>query len=59
MTLVERVMIATIVVFVLFVANCAYMVKTINDNGGVNALIIEAGKDIRDIAAEIEKHEPK
>lgn len=33
--------------------------KLIDDNGGINNIIIEAGKEIKDISKEIDKYEPK
>jgi len=58
MSSIEKKMIgAMLVLVVLLGVSCAATMDMIADNGGMKNLIIEAGKEIKDISAEIDKHE--
>ena len=52
-----------IVMFILMIVLVSISVtqcqKVINDNGGINNIIIEAGKEIKGIAKEIDEYKPK
>lgn len=47
-----------LVLVVILLGNCMYMAGKIEDAGGVKALIIDAGKELKEISAEIDKHQP-
>lgn len=40
---------------VAFVGSCAYLVSTVNEAGGVKQVIIDTGKEVKDIAKQIEE----
>jgi len=53
-------LIAFVVTFFFFVAISIYFIREeINSAGGIKQIIIEAGKDVKDIATEISKHGKK
>ncbi|QHZ59811.1 hypothetical protein HWD03_gp051 [Alteromonas phage vB_AmeM_PT11-V22] len=44
-----------ILMAVAFVGSCSYLVHTVNEAGGVKQVIIETGKEIKDISKQIEE----
>ena len=44
--------------FVLFIGSCWNLNNQIEKAGGFSGIAVEAGKAIKDISAEIDKHEP-
>jgi hypothetical protein len=57
MTRLEKGILSAIVVLILFMGVLSYiLVDTINEAGGVKQVLIDAGKDVKDITREIEKH---
>jgi len=57
MTFRTKIIIGIVCWFILMLGSCSYLFKTIGDAGGVKGLLIEAGKEIKEISAEIDKHE--
>ena len=43
---------------IIFMASSYVLMTSIEKLGGVKGLIVEAGKEIKDIANEIDKHQP-
>lgn len=57
MSKVEKVIIVITLVFVIVfgVSTCA-LISAVHDAGGISEVIIEAGKDIKDISRKIDEH---
>lgn len=52
----EKVILGAMAVIVLFIGiSVTYTVKAINEAGGIKTIIIEAGKEIKDIGEQINK----
>lgn len=55
-TKIEKVFLGVLAVIVLFIGiSVTYTVKAINEAGGIKTIIIEAGKEIKDIGEQITK----
>jgi len=56
-TTIEKTVLSIMAVIVLVIGASLYMaLSAIDEAGGINQIIIDAGKDIKDISREIEKH---
>lgn len=54
LTRIEKIIIGIIIFMILSVVGTTYyLVQVVKDNGGVKQLIIDAGKDIKDISKQI------
>ena len=51
----KNILIVFAAVFVLFIGSCRYTVVSINEAGGLKQLIIDAGKDIKEISKAIDE----
>ena len=60
MTKIEKVITRTLIVIgIVFIIFLILTIKSCNDSGGIKGLLVEAGKDLKDISKEIEEYEPK
>lgn len=53
MTFEKKIMYVLGALVILFLTNCYYMVAKIEEAGGMKAVIIEAGKEVKDISEKI------
>ena len=44
-----------ILIAVAFVGSCAYLIGEVNEAGGVKQVIIDTGKEVKDIAKQVEE----
>ena len=60
MSSIEKKMLVVMGFLIVFlVAGVTHLSTLIQDAGGVKAMIIDVGKEIKDISAEIGKHDPE
>ena len=56
MTLIEKIVLILIILLLLFICGSVYKtVSAINEAGGIKQIIIETGKEIKDISNQIDK----